>query len=138
MQNAGCHRRASNAHPSLQGSSVLLWLLGDCRTIREDARLYFRRTIWSEEDDVKENGAKDDEPAYRDSYSEIDLDEADNARVLEFINEFLPVKEMAVRLIGVPVLRQFGLVENERVDGFPATAFGKCENPNSRRALVAR
>ncbi len=55
---------------------------------------------------MQENGvAKDDEPAYRDSYSAIDPDEGDYARVLQFINEFLPVKEMAGRLIGGPVLR---------------------------------
>jgi hypothetical protein len=33
----------------------------------------------------------------------------------------------------VPVLRQFGLVENEKVDGFLATVFGKSEP-----ALTAR
>jgi len=106
---------------------VLLWLLGDGRTIREDARLYFRRTTWADQDEVQENGsAKEDEPAYRDSYSEIDPDEGDYARVLRFINEFLPVKEMAGRLIGVPVLRQFGLIENEQMDSFLAVVFSKC------------
>jgi hypothetical protein len=45
--------------------------------------------------------------------------------VLQLINEFLPVKEMAGRLIGVPVLRQFGLVDNEKVDSFLATVFSK-------------
>lgn len=126
-------RIVTNAHSSLQGGSVLLWLLGDGRMIREDARLYFRRTTWSEEDEVKENGGpKDDEPKYRDSYSEIDPDEADYARVLQLINEFLPVKEMAGRLIGVPVLRQFGLIENEKVDNFLATVFSKSAEPAER------
>jgi hypothetical protein len=41
-------------------------------------------------------------------------------------NEYLPVKEMAGRLIAVPVLRQFGLIENEKVDSFLATVFSKC------------
>src|SRR6266487_3646536 len=78
MERSPKTRIVTNAHSSLQGGSVLLWLLGDSRTIREDARLYFRRTKWPEEDEVKENGAKeDDEPAYRDSYSEIDPDEGD-------------------------------------------------------------
>ena len=45
--------------------------------------------------------------------------------MLEIINEFLPVKEMAGRLIGAPVLRQFGLIENEKVDNFLATVFSK-------------
>lgn len=125
MERSPKTRIVTNAHSSLQGGSVLLWLLGGNRTIREDARLYFRRTTWSEEDEVKENGEKDDEPKYRDSYSEVDPDEGDYARVLQLINEFLPVKEMAGRLIGVPVLRQFGLIENEKVDSFLATVFSK-------------
>ena len=117
-------RVVTNAHSTLQGGSLLLWLLGDRRTIRDDARLYFRRTTLSEEDEVPVNGAYE-EPAYRDSYSTIDPDEGDYARVLQIINEYLPVKEMAGRLIGVPVLRQFGLVESEKVDGFLATVFSK-------------
>src|SRR6266480_5574854 len=119
-------RIVTNARSSLQGGSVLLWLLGDSRTIRDDARLYFRRTSLSEDDEVQENGVwKDDEPKYRDSYSAIDPDEGDYARVLQLINEFLPVKEMAGRLVRVPVLRQFGVVENEKVDHFLAAAFSK-------------
>ena len=54
-------------------------------------------------------------------------------RVLEHINEFLPVTEFAGRIINVSVLRQFGLVDNEQVDCFLASAFGKSE-----RALVPR
>jgi hypothetical protein len=129
MERSPKTRIVMNAHSSLQGGSVLLWLLGDSRKIREDARLYFRRTTWSEEDEVKENGAKDDEPAYRDSYSEVDPDEGDYARVLQLINEFLPVKEMAGRVIGAPVLRQFGLIENEKVDSFLATVFSNSLEP---------
>jgi hypothetical protein len=140
MERSPKTRIVTNAHSSLQGGSVLLWLLGDSRTIREDARLYFRRTTWSDDNEVKENGAKDDEPAYRDSYSEIDPDEGDYARVLQVINEFLPVKEMAGRLIGASVLRQFGLVENEKVDSFLATVFSKCPEPaeNSPNATNQR
>ena len=130
-------RIVTNAHSSLQGGSVLLWLLGDRRTIRDDARLYFRRSTLSEDDEVQENGVwKEEEPAYRDSYSAIDPDEGDYARVLEIINEFLPVKEMAGRLIGAPVLRQFGLIENEKVDNFLATVFSKSPAP-AERALNA-
>src|SRR6266850_1158650 len=118
-------RLITNARSSLQGSSVLVWLLGDHRSIRGDARIYFRRANLPEDAEVEPNGNwKDNEPKYRDSFSEIDLDEADYARVLEVINEFLPVKELAGRLIGASVLRQFGLVENEQVDCFLATAFG--------------
>jgi len=126
MERSPKTRIVTHACSSLQGGSVLLWLLGDSRTIRDDARLYFRRTTLSEDDEVQENGVwKDDQPQYRDSYSAIDPDEGDYARVLQLINEFLPVREMAGRLIGVPVLRQFGLIENEKVDSFLATVFSK-------------
>jgi len=112
----------------------MVWLLGDSRTIRDDARIYFRRANLPEDAEVEPNGDwKHNEPKYRDSYSEIDLDEADYARALEVINEFLPVKELAGRLIGVSVLRQFGLVENEQVDLFLTSAFTKSEG-----ALVPR
>ena len=126
MKRSPRTRIHTNARSSLQGSSVLLWLLGESRTIRDDARLYFRRTTLSEDDEVPENGiGRRDEPKYRDSYSEIDPDEGDYARVLQLIDEFLPVKEMAGRLIGLPILRQFGLIENEKVDHFLASIFSK-------------
>jgi hypothetical protein len=40
------------------------------------------------------------------------------------------VKELAGRVINLPVLRQFGLVENEKLDRFLATALGKPQEPN--------
>jgi hypothetical protein len=132
MKRSPRTRIITHARSSLQGGSVLLWLLGETRTIRDDARLYFRSTTLPEDAVLKENGGKEDEPKYRDSYSEVDPDEGDYARVLELINEFLPVKEMAGRLIGVPVLRQFGLVENEKVDSFLATIFSKNQEPAER------
>lgn len=132
-------RIVTNAKSSLQGSSVMVWLLGESRTIRDGARVYFRNTTLPEDAEVDPHGDwQKDEPKYRDSYSEIDVREADYARVLEVINEFLPVRELADRLIGVAVLRQFSLVENEHVDSFLATAFGKSERPKSSRALVPR
>ena len=124
MERSPKTRVVTNAHSTLQGGSLLLWLLGDSRTIRDDAKLYFRRTTLSEGDEVPVNGAYE-EPAYRDSYSTIDPDEGDYARVLQIINEYLPVEEMAGRLIGAPVLRQFGLVENEKVDSLLAAMFAK-------------
>ncbi len=124
----------TNARSSLQGGSVLVWLLGDRRIIRDDARVYFRRVNLPDDEAAEQQEAwKDDEPRYRDSFSEVDPEEGDYARVLQLINEFLPVNELAGRLIGVPVLRQFGLVENEQVDCFLASAFKK-----SDRALVPR
>ena len=127
MERSSRTRITTNAQSTLQGGTVLLWLLGDSRTIRSDARLYFRRTTLSEDDEVRLNGdGESEEPAYRDSYSMFDADEGDYACVLLIINEYLPVKEMAGRLIGVPVLRQFGLVENEKMDSFLAVVFSKC------------
>jgi hypothetical protein len=50
--------------------------------------------------------------------------------VLQLINEFLPVKELAGQIINLPVLRQFGLVENEKLDRFLASAMGKPQESN--------
>src|SRR6185369_9136727 len=44
MERSPRTRILTNARSSLRGSSVLLWLLGESRTIRDDARIYFRRT----------------------------------------------------------------------------------------------
>src|SRR5439155_3587926 len=74
MERSPKTRVVTNAHSTLQGGSLLLWLLGDSRTIRDGARLYFRHTTFSEDDEVQINGV-DQEPAYRDSYSTIDPDE---------------------------------------------------------------
>jgi hypothetical protein len=85
---------------------------------------------WSEGDEAEPNEiGKESEHKYRDSFSEIDPEEADYVRVLQRINEFLPVKELAGCPIGIPVLRQFGLVESEAWDQFLAVAFGKSERP---------
>jgi hypothetical protein len=114
----------TNARSSLQGGSVLVWLLGDRRIIRDDARIFFRRANLSEPEEPETSKLwKDEEPNIWDSSSEIEPEEGDYARVLQLIDEFLPVKELAGRLVEVPVLRQFGLVENKKVDQFLATAF---------------
>jgi hypothetical protein len=116
----------TNAQSSLQGGSVLVWLSGDIRLIREDARVFFRRSEESDDDqDDANKNWKQCGSAYSDSDSETDPQEADYARVLHVINEFLPVKELAGRPVLVPVLRRFGLVETEKLDRFLATAFGK-------------
>jgi hypothetical protein len=123
-------RLITRARSSLQGATVLVWLLGDERIMREDSRMFFRPASLPDEDEMDWHKVwKYGELKYVDSYSETDPEEADYARVLELINEFLPVKELAGRLIGQPVLRQFGLVENEKLDQFLATAFGKLKEP---------
>jgi len=124
-------RIITNARSSLQGGSVLVWLMGDSRLIRDDARIFFRRVELPADNqpDASETWSEA-EPKFSDSFDEIDPEDGDYVRVLELINEFLPVKEMAGRVISVPALRQFGLVENEQVDQFLATAFGKSPGPN--------
>jgi len=123
IQRSPRTRIVTNAQSSLQNSSVLVWLLGDTRIIRPDARLFFRSADLSEAAEIKPDEVWKGDAAYRDSFSEADPEEGDYARVLEVINEFLPVGEFAGRLIGVPVLKQFGLVDHEPVDHFLATAF---------------
>jgi len=123
-------RLITNARSSLQGGAVLVWLLGDQRLIRDDARLFLRRVELPDDAiaDAKPD-AKEKDVAYCDSFSEVDPEDGDYARMLQVVNEFLPVRELAGRLIGVPVLRQFGLVENEKVDELLATAFAKSASP---------
>ena len=58
--------------------------------------------------------------------------------MLKVINEFLPVKELAGRPIKVSVLRQFGLVENEKLDRFLNIAFGKPQEPDQGTAGEAK
>ena len=113
-------RLITNARSSLQGGSVLVWLMGDRRLIRDDAKIFFRRAKVAEvdEDEKSEAWKEDSEVTYCDSYSEMEPTEGDYARVLELINEFLPVKELTGKLIDVPALRQFGLVENKPMDDF--------------------
>jgi len=116
----------THARSSLQGASVLVWLLGDARSIRDDARVFFRRNPLDDEDPVEVYaGLGEAAPKYKDSYSSIDPEDADYARVLEHINEFLPVTEFAGRVINVSVLREFGLLGDQRVDTALAAAFSK-------------
>ena len=118
----------TNARSSLQGGSVLVWLLGDKRLIRDDARVFFKRNPLADEDPVEVYaGLGEAEQKYKDSYSSIDPEDADYARMLQLIDEFLPVQEFAGRVINVGVLRDFGLVENEHVDSFLTSAFAKSE-----------
>lgn len=115
----------TNARSSLCGGSVLIWLQGDVRLIRDDAKVFFRRVDKSELGDVKLVEPWKDLEDFDDSDSEASPAEDEYARVLEHINEYLPVKEMAGRMIGVPVLRQFGLVDNESMDQLLNSTLGK-------------
>jgi hypothetical protein len=51
------------------------------------------------------------------------MEEEDYIRVLQAINEFLPVKELAGRPVETSVMKQFGLIDNQKVDDLLAAAF---------------
>ena len=107
--------------------------------IRTDARVFFRHVEMPDADEADEEYAwKTGEPKYTDSFSETDPEDADYVKVLLLINEFLPVKELAGQVINLPVLRQFGLVENEKLDRFLATALGKTQELNGNSTNEAK
>jgi len=117
----------TNARSSLPGATSLVWLLGDTRLIREDARLHFRA--------AGPFVASERSTAWRDrNFShEEDIEEEDYIRALHAINEFLPVRELAGRPVEVSVLKEFGLIENEGVDGLLATAFGRAKERREKQ-----
>ena len=120
-------RIVTNARSSLQGATSLVWLLGDTRLIREDARLHFRAAGPFVANEVS-TGWRD-----RSLFHDQDMEEEDYIRVLHAINEFLPVKELAGRPIEVSVLKEFGLIENHGVDGLLATAFGRAKERREKQ-----
>jgi len=114
----------TNARSSLHGAAVLIWLLGDVRMIREDARLYFasvgefaeRVITW------RERSLCDEDPFEKDDY----------LKVLRAINEYLPVRELADQPITVPTLRELGLVDNEAMEKLLASASQPTEAPPAK------
>ncbi len=122
----------TNARTNLKNGSVLVWLLGDHRIIRDDAKLFLRRTDALEDDDtdVCRNWRADTDP-------ETNPDKTSYVKMMDYINEFLPVQELAGRVIDVSELRQFGLIENEKLDRFLDAAFGKASKPKAGRANAA-
>ena len=135
LRRAARTKLITNARSSLQGGSVLVWLMGDRRLIRDDARVFFRRVDMTDDNAADENEVwTESNLKYMDSFSETDPEDSDYVKVLRLIDEFLPVKELAGKVINVPVLRQFGLVENEQLDHFLATAFSKPVEPHTNPA----
>jgi hypothetical protein len=114
-------RIVTNARSSLQGATLLVWLLGDTRHIREDARLHFR-AAGPFVADTASTGWRD-----RSFFDNDYMEEEDYIRVLHAINEFLPVKELAGRPVEVSVLKEFGLIDNQGVDSLLATAFRRAK-----------
>jgi hypothetical protein len=124
MQRSPETQVITHARSSLLGATVLVWLAGDRRLIRDDARIFFRRATTSVNGETAEDAVwEEGTTKSADTFTEADPEEASYARALQLINEFLPVKELAGRMIDVPMLRQFGLVENEKLDRFLAAAF---------------
>jgi hypothetical protein len=126
----------TNARSSLQGGSVLVWLLGDRRMIREDARLFFKRNPLADHNLVEVFAGFDEtEAKYKDSSSSFDPEDADYARVLKLIDEFLPVRQFAGRIVNVNMLREFGLVDNQSVGPLPVRSRSK--SPKSKAPMCA-
>src|SRR5437773_917179 len=67
MRRSPKTRIITNARSSLQGGSILVWLLGDRRMIRDDARLYFRRANYQEEGEPQQDTSDYNEQNYSDS-----------------------------------------------------------------------
>jgi hypothetical protein len=120
----------TNARSSLRGASVLVWLMGDTRIIREDAKLYFRSAGPFESSEGAKSVWKD-----RSFLGDDEVEESDYIQVLQSINEFLPVKELAGRPVELLVLRQFGLVDNEKVDRFLVASFRKESRRKEKQQL---
>lgn len=124
IQRSAETRLITSARSSLKNGSALVWLLGERRLIRADAKVFFRRAVVTEETEANPDNVWSEELQYVDSYSEADPEEACHAQVLHYINEFVPVRELAGRIIEVQTLRQFGLVGNDKLDHFLAAKLG--------------
>lgn len=131
MQRSPETKLITQARSTLKNGSVLVWLLGDRRIIREDARVFFRKADYSEPAATPEKVWDNDVMEYVDSFSEADPEEASLARVLQLINEYLPVRELVGRMIDVPTLRQFGLIENDKLDALLTSAFRPTVEPEA-------
>jgi hypothetical protein len=123
----------TNARSSLQGGSVLVWLSGDCRLIRKHARIFFRPTTYSEGQNPDDGKVWDEEELhYVEPDSVVDPEEADYARVLKVINEYLPVKEFAGKIVELTALRRLGLVDCETLEDILNTALSKPHPPKAK------
>ncbi len=138
IQRAPRTQLITNARSSLQNGTVLVWLLGDRRIIRDDARIFFRRAEMEPDDLDKSEIWKTGEPKYADSYSETNPREADYVKVLQLINEYLPVKELTGQVINASMLRESSLVDSEEFDRFLAAAFGKPKKQNENSINESR
>ncbi|HEX7652684.1 MAG TPA: hypothetical protein VF607_04205 [Verrucomicrobiae bacterium] len=129
-------RLITRAHSTLKNGSVLVWLLGDERWIREDAAIFFRRAdLPVESESVWQEGG-----SAAHAKADADPEEVNQARLLQLINEYLPVNELVGRVFHPGTLRQFGLVENAQMDAFLTAAFTrqKAEEKSPRRKAASK
>ena len=138
IQRSAETKLITHARSTLKNGSVLVWLLGDQRIIRADARVFFRKADYTEPSATPEKIWNEDQLDYVDAESEADPEEAAHAKVLQYINEFLPVKELVGRAIDIPTLRQFGLAGNEKMDSFLATAFAPSDRNDEVQVSEAK
>ena len=61
------------------------------------------------------------------------MEEEDYVRVLHAIKEFLPVRELAGRPVEASVLKEFGLIDNEGINGLLATAFRRAKERREKQ-----
>ncbi|HEY4416113.1 MAG TPA: hypothetical protein VGO57_10500 [Verrucomicrobiae bacterium] len=113
----------TNARSTLKNGSVLVWLQGDQRLMTPNVRLFFREAEGAEEEPEGEAAKVWNESELKYANSESDPDEIAHARVLQLINEYLPVAELTGKMIGAATLREFGLVDNAQLDRFLTEAF---------------
>ena len=83
IQRSAETKLITQARSTLKNGSVLVWLLGEQRIIREDASVFFRRANYSEPVATSEKVWDNDVMEYVDSFSEADPEEASLARVLQ-------------------------------------------------------
>ena len=117
----------TSARSSLRGNAALIWLLGERRLIREDARLYFRRpqggTGAADSPEMAGGWQESDEPGLQQLIEIGDVvEEEDYRRVVALIDNYLPVGELAGKQIEVKTLKEFGLVDCDQLDQMLAVA----------------
>jgi hypothetical protein len=107
--------------------------LASGRLIRDDARVFFKQNPLADQNPVEVYaGFGGAESKYKDSYSSFNPDDVDYTQVLKHIDEFLPVRHFAGRIVTVNILREFGLVDNRPVGALPAAVPSK-----SKKAIFA-
>lgn len=135
----------ADAWSPIAGPGVILWLAADTRALRPDAWIWFRGPrgsrpgfdpatpmlrnpdAWKGEDEDEE-----DEPGFfRRLRMEVRVSAFDQPAVLQIIGRYLPALELANQPIPPSVLREFGLLDDGRLDRALTAAFaaGSKESP---------